>query len=110
MSLIKTAKKYFKTFSNKDLSGLEKMFSRYVSLKDWEIEAIGIEEVLKANKKIFESVDSINVNPLKIYNDGNTIIAEINISINNRETILSIVDIIQFNDEGMITEIRAFKR
>jgi len=110
MSLIKTAKEYFKTFSNKDLSGLEKMFSRYVSLKDWEIEAIGIEEVLKANKKIFESVDSINVNPLKIYNDGNTIIAEINISINNRETILSVVDIIQFNDEGMITEIRAFKR
>ena len=50
MSLIKSSKEYFKTFSNKDLLGLENMFSKDVSLRDWEIEATEIDEVLKANK------------------------------------------------------------
>lgn len=54
MSIIKSSKKYFKTFSDKDLSGLDKMYSKNVSLRDWEIEAKGIDEVQKANKKNYD--------------------------------------------------------
>ena len=65
--------------------------------------------MLKANKKIVESLDSIHVKPLRIYNDGNAVIAELKIDINNGKEILSVVDIIQFTDEGLIARIKAFK-
>ena len=107
--LIEISKRYFDTFSNKNLSGLEKMFSLDVSLRDWEIEAKGIKEVLKANKNIFENLENIQVNPLKIYNDGNTVVAELDIDINNGEESLLVVDIIEFDSENKILEIRAYK-
>ena len=37
------------------------MLSNDVQLKDWEIEEKGVENVLKVNKNIFESVKSIEV-------------------------------------------------
>ena len=52
MSLINTSKEYFRKFSNKDLSGLKKMFSRDVSLRDWEINVRGINQVIEKQKKI----------------------------------------------------------
>ncbi|MDC2979771.1 hypothetical protein OAY11_03075, partial [Pelagibacteraceae bacterium] len=61
MELVELAKKYFNYFSNKDIQNLQNLFSENVILKDWEIEAKGINEVVEANKKIFKSVKSISV-------------------------------------------------
>ena len=58
------------------------MFSKDISLRDWEIEVRGLEDVLRTNKRIFENVETIQVNPLEFYNDGNTVIAELEIDIN----------------------------
>ena len=109
MSLIEISKVYFNIFSQKDLSGLEKMFSRKVSLRDWEIEATGINEVLQANKKIFESVDSIYVTPIRMYNDNNTVIAELEINVNDGQEKILVVDIINFDSAEKIIDIKAFK-
>jgi len=103
------ALEYFKTFSDKGLSGLEKLFSADISLRDWELEAKGIKEVLKANKKIFESVDNIHVIPIRMYNDNNTVIAELKIEVNNGQEKILVVDIIEFNSAGKIIDIKAFK-
>ena len=108
-SLIKISRKYFENFSNKDLPGLEKMFSKDIRLRDWEIKARGLEDVLKANKSIFEKVETIKVNPLEIYNDGNTVVAELEIDINNGQESLLVVDVIEFDNENKILEIRAYK-
>ena len=110
MLLIEISKKYFKIFSNKDLSGLQEMFSKEIRLRDWEINARGLEDVVKAFKSIFENVETVQVNPLEIYNDGNTVVAELEISINNGQEILSVVDIIEFDNEYKISAIRAYKR
>ena len=109
MSLIKISKEYFETFSNKDLAGLQELFSKDIRLRDWEIKAIGLEDVLKANKNIFINVETIQVNPLEIYNDGNTVIAELEIDINNGQESLLVLDIIEFDNENKILEIRAYK-
>lgn len=109
MELKRICKKYFEVFSNKDLKGLRKLFSKDITLRDWEISEEGISSVLAANKKIFSSVQNIKVKPLKLYEVGNTIIAEIEISINNRKEILLVVDIIDFNNNNKIETIRAYK-
>ena len=99
---------YFNFFSNKDISSLITMFDDEIYLRDWEIEAKGIKNVIEANKNIFKSVNSIKVFPVNLYVDGNTVLAEINILINNNEEI-KVVDIIEFNQNSKIANIRAFK-
>jgi hypothetical protein len=102
------AEQYFKTFSSKDLDGLAVMFAGDATLRDWEISAIGIDDVLAANKKIFDSVEYIHVSPLNLYQDGNTIVAELSIVVSGAVH-LYVVDVIVFNDAGKIRSIRAYK-
>ena len=109
MTLIEISKEYFKTFSNKDLNGLKGIFAEDVILRDWDIEAKGLEEVLKANAHIFANVTSIQVKPLKIYNDKNTVIAELEIDVNDGEELLLVTDVIEFDNDERICTIRAYK-
>ena len=102
------AKQYFERFSSKDLEGLKSLFDDDITLTDWEIKAQGKEEVILANERIFDSLDTIQVNPIEIMEIGNKIIAELNILINNKEE-LNVVDIIKFNKCNKIISIQAFK-
>ena len=108
MDLKSLCLEYFETFSRKDLDGLAVMFTGDVVLRDWEISATGIDEVLAANKKIFDSVESIHVMPLHLYQDNNTVVAELSIVVSG-VVHLSVVDVIKFNDAGKISSIRAYK-
>ena len=108
MHLKQLAEQYFETFSHKDLDGLAPMFTGDVTLRDWEISATGIDEVLAANKKIFDSVEYIHVMPLNLYQDGNIIVAELSIVVNDAVH-LSVIDLIAFNEAGKIVSIKAYK-
>ena len=108
MDLKSICLEYFETFSRKDLDGLGAMFTGDITLRDWEISATGIDEVLAANKKIFDSVEYIHVMPLHLYQDNNTVAAELSIVVSDAVH-LSVVDIIKFNNAGKISSIRAYK-
>jgi ketosteroid isomerase-like protein len=108
MDLKSLSLEYFEIFSRKDLDGLALMFTDDVTLRDWEISASGIDEVLAANKKIFDSVEYIHVMPLHLYQDNNVVVAELSIVISGAVH-LSVVDVIKFNDTGKISSIRAYK-
>ena len=108
MDLKSICLEYFETFSRKDLDSLALMFTGDVVLRDWEISATGIDEVLAANKKIFNSVKYIHVMPLHLYQDNNTVAAELSIVVSGAVH-LSVVDIITFNDTGKIVSIKAYK-
>ena len=105
-NLVKT---YFEIFSNKDIKGLENLFSDNVILQDWEILAKGKKQVLDANKNIFDSVESISVTLNNLYLDKLVAICLIEIIINNEET-LKVIDIIKFNHENKIIKVSAYKQ
>ena len=107
-SLIECCEHYFKVFSEKNLEELSKLFADDVKLRDWENFSSGKSNVILTNKKIFDNVESINVKPKNMYQDGNVIIAELDILINEKEKIL-VVDIITFNESAKICRINAFK-
>ena len=98
---------YFATFSRKDLNGLADMFAESAALRDWTGSAQGKTDVLAANKNIFDNVDTITVTPLSLYEDGNTVAAEIEVLINDVEKLL-VVDVITFEGDK-ITGVRAYK-
>jgi hypothetical protein len=108
MNLKNLALSYFNAFSNKDIGTLSSMFNSQVTLRDWEVSEAGITFVVKANKQIFESVDTIRATPLALYQDDNTVVAELDILVNGTETV-KVVDVITFNDSGEIVSIRAYK-
>ncbi len=109
MNLIELAKRYFDFFSKKDIQNLKNLFSEDIILKDWEIEAIGIKDVVDANKKIFNSVESITINPNNIYQDNFVLVCVIDVIINKTEK-LKVIDILKFNENFKIQEISAFKQ
>ena len=107
MTLKETATQYFETFSRKDLDSLAVMFTDDVVLRDWERSAEGKIDMLAANKAIFDAVDTITVTPLALYEDGNTVTAEIEVLVNG-DTKLLVVDVITFIDDK-ISSLRAYK-
>ena len=123
INLLDRANIYFDTFSNKDLDGLKEMFADDITLRDWDINVVGIDDVLEANSNIFNSVESIKVNPINIW-DASTpkqkvIVAELEIVVNDKEKIL-VTDILEFQysenridileiDDYKIKSIRAYK-
>ena len=108
MTLKEITLKYFKDFSSKDISSLKEVFANDIVLRDWEIEAKGIDSVIKANQNIFDNVISIFVDPQNLYQEENIVIGELKIVINDSE-IIYVVDLIEFNEDNKIKRIFAYK-
>ena len=102
------ANHYFSAFARKDLSCLRDAFSEDVNLRDWNMSAYGLADVLQANASIFEALDIIAVDVVNIYESGTTVIAEIIIAATNLEPI-KVVDILTFNSSSKIQSVRAYK-
>ena len=106
--ILEITKYYFNVFSQKKIDELSKLFSEDVKLRDWQNQASGKKEVLKINQKIFDSVNSIKVIPLKLDKVEKKIYAELEIIINDKEKRL-VLDVISFNDDNKINNIEAYQ-
>lgn len=100
---------YFIAFSDKNIDLLECMFSDSVSLVDWENKAYGMEQVLDVNRKLFDTVDTIAIKVKNIAQTNNTVLAEIQVLVNN-DMAIDVVDIIEFNLYNKIDKIVAYKK
>ena len=98
--------KYFEAFNNKDLDTLSTLYSNDVRLIDWDIDIEGKEEVLTANKGLFDLDFTLELN--KTYQIDNKTFNEITITIG--EDVLNIMDVITFNENYQIENITAYKR
>jgi hypothetical protein len=103
-----TAIKYFEAFEKKDINLIREMFDINVTLRDWEISALGIDSVLVETAKIFDLAETISVQIINIFQEQAFVVGELNITINGLNSI-NVVDIIEFNSIGKICKIRAFK-
>jgi steroid delta-isomerase len=109
MNNVALVKQYFENFSNKRIDLLEQMFSQDVELTDWEISAKGIDQVVAANQKIFNSVETITVDIDLLAEVNNTIFAQISVIVNSSTTI-KVIDVITFDQEGKISKVSAYKQ
>lgn len=98
---------YFEMFSNKDIDGLANIFDENIRLTDWEISANGKDKVIKANQNIFNTVNTIKVDVVNIFDREDEFACQILITINGNE-VLEVVDIIKFKD-NKITSVKAYK-
>lgn len=99
---------YFEAFSKADIARLRNLFSDKVCLRDWNIDVLGIDSVINENSKIFKALKDISVEVLNLYEDAQTVVAELVISANGVPA-FKVVDILNFNEEHKIVSIRAYK-
>jgi hypothetical protein len=100
---------YFQCFCKKDAASLEVLFSDSIILADWEVEVIGKQNVLNFNQRFFNSVNEIRIDVDKVAIGLDTVIAELKVIINNKLA-GAVVDVIEFDQDNKIKEIRAYKR
>ena len=98
---------YFEFWNKQDFDGLRSLFAEDVSLKDWDIEVVGLEEVIKANEMIFNELPGIKAEILQLGIEKGVVFAQLAIHLNKSESI-SVVDVL--NIEGnKINSIQAYK-
>ena len=95
-------------FQNKDIHLIHTLLSPDVILRDWEHEALGVDNVMRIYENIFKSSFKIAVNINKLYCLKSLIIGEIEIKIDDNP-LIRVVDIIDFTKSGKIISIKAFK-
>ena len=104
----KVARDYCAAFSKKDLNKLKQMFAANICLRDWEVFVIGRDEVCSINRKFFNTVTKINVDPVNIFVNGIHVVGELIIAIDDKE-IIRVVDILEFDQDLKIISIKAYK-
>lgn len=98
---------YLRKYEEKDLKSIEEMFSNDIVLRDWKIRVVGKENALIETRKNFESAKSIQIEVLSIYENANTVAAELKIIVDNKEE-LYVVDVVTINFDGKISSIKAY--
>ena len=103
----KIANDYFVAWNDHDLHRLKLLFDEKIVLKDWDIYAVGIDDVLNANSNIFKNVPDIKVEVLDMAVSRKKVLVEIKVLISEEESI-DVVDILEFEND-LIRKIKAFK-
>ena len=105
--LLNIVKKYFEAWNKHDLNNLKELFDDKIVLKDWEIKESGIENVLRANEKIFKENPEIQIQIESVCINTDKIMAQIKVFITKENTI-DVVDVFSIKN-NLISDIKAYK-
>lgn len=100
-------KAYLRHYADKDLSAIEAMFADDITLRDWKIFVQGKAHALAETGKNFDSAGHIDIQILEVFENANSVAAELKIVVNHTD-ILSVVDVITFQPDGLIQSIHAY--
>jgi len=98
-------KRYFELFASKNVKGLEnEIYADNIFLRDWNGEWRGKQAVLEMNENLF--VNEFQIDNIQINQVDTTTIVQFDLHI--ADTILKVVDIIDWNENGKIERILAY--
>ena len=103
---------YFDAWNAHDVNALRMLFADNVRLRDWDVDVSGIDAVAKANAGIFASAPRIAIEILQIHlsDESHSAVCEILVRVNDAaSTVLRVVDVIEFDTDGKILAVRAYK-
>ena len=88
---------------------MEVLFCDNILLTDWDVQIVGKQNVINFNQRFFNSVNAIRIDVDKVAVGLDTVVAEIKVIIDN-VVVAAVVDVIDFDQDNKIKEIRAYKR
>lgn len=100
-------RQYIKAFDVKDIYAVADLLNDTFALEDPVVKRIeGKQAVLEAIQRIFDSCQNLSFEGKNIYQDGNTTIIEFILRLD--ATVLTGTDIIEWNSENKMTQLRAY--
>jgi hypothetical protein len=99
---------YLRRYAEKKLDEIAEMFDDEIVLRDWNIVVHGKQNALLETRKNFDAAKSIVIETLFLYENQNSIAAELKITLNGSDE-LYVIDVVTFNFSGKIKSIRAYK-
>ena len=106
--LVQLVTELLSAYQDKNIVSIAKMFAKDVVLRDWNLEVTGKEAAIAEFTKNFNSVKSLKIEVLRVYESSGAVAAEIEIVIDGNET-LRVVDIVSFNEDRLVTFIISYK-
>ncbi|WP_028115176.1 nuclear transport factor 2 family protein [Ferrimonas senticii] len=98
---------YLNHYQNQDLEAVSAMFADDVQLRDWKISVVGKAAAISETEKNFANVDGITIEVLSTMVNANAVAGELIIVVDGSE-VLHVVDVIRFNEAGLVTSIHAY--
>ncbi|WP_421713152.1 nuclear transport factor 2 family protein [Alteromonas abrolhosensis] len=100
-------KSYLLSYQNKDIEAVSKLFAPDIHLRDWKISVHGKAIAISETQKNFNNASSLEIETLNIMENENSVSGELKIIVNQTE-VLYVVDVLTFNNAGLISSIRAY--
>ena len=112
MIWVNFVKKYLAAFAAKDLDQLDEIYSDDITIRDWEDTISGKEQVLMANKHLFNITDHISIHIKDVAYNNKIIFVNVDlIAISGKDKVhLPVMYMVEINDKGKISYINAFKQ
>jgi ketosteroid isomerase-like protein len=107
MSNQERALAYLRHYAQKNLAEVSALFADDITLRDWKIMVRGKAAAVEETRKNFAGARSLEITPLKVYDNHDTVAVELHILVDGVEA-LHVVDVITFNPQGLIQSIRAY--
>lgn len=99
---------YLRHYAARDLPPIAEMLAPRVHLRDWDISVHGRAEVLRETAANFARSRSIEIDVLTLHESADAVAGELRIVVDGTIE-LFVVDVLEFDDDGRITAIRAYE-
>jgi steroid delta-isomerase len=103
-----TAQRYLAAYAAKDLTAIEPLLAPTVWLRDWHHRVDGKSAVLDETQANFDAASSLGIELLQLHAGAASVAAELRIVVGG-EIELFVVDIFEFDAQGRICALRAYK-
>ena len=107
MSHANTFRRYLHFYESRDLEAIAELFAEQIQLRDWNLSVVGKAAALAETRHNFESVESLRIEVLSLFESADGVAGELRILINDRDE-LHVVDVLRFDAEGRICQIHAY--
>jgi len=113
MIWVKFAKRYLAAFASKDIDQLDsEVYADDIVVSDWSTTTTGKEQVLIADKHLFDNTDLISIHIQNVAYNNKLIFIYFNIILIQAQdkSDLDVVSMIELNDSGKIKSITSFTK
>lgn len=104
-------RRYLQAYAAKDLPTIAALLAPEVVLRDWQLRVVGREAALAETQRNFDAARGLHIEILRLHATEASAVAELRIAVQGAEQTveLFVVDVLDFDAQGRISAIRAYK-
>ncbi len=104
-------RRYLQAYAAKDLQTIAALQAPEVVLRDWQLRVVGRDAALVETQRNFDAALGLQIEILRLHATEASAVAELRIAVQLAEQTveLFVVDVLDFDAQGRISAIRAYK-